>query len=154
MITRTYVIVLLAALVSVSSAFAKGPTVQISIAGPDLSAPIHTTDPVAIAASVWGGGYADWETGPVEEPPSTLPRYSCHFWVQLGENNIQMKYVILYVWDPKNDKAFVYVPGQDDLWYRNNVYTIYLPDRQGNWFPASPDWGESIRLILANATGA
>ena len=33
---------------------AKGPTVSISIAGPGLSVPVHSTDDVATSPNVWG----------------------------------------------------------------------------------------------------
>ena len=139
------------------SAMAKARTVQLSITGPGLSEPIHTTAPSAISASVWGGNFIELDGGPVPEPDISLPRYYIHFWVEASSwqeapaDSVQMKYVVWYVWEPIEERAFLYLPGQSDTWYRTNVRSIFRSGNEGNWFFASDMWGQVIRDVLRNA---
>lgn len=52
---------------------AKGPTVQVSISGPGIGLPIHTSDPAAIAPSAWGGEFALASSGAVVARTCTCP---------------------------------------------------------------------------------
>ncbi len=130
-------------------ALGKGDTVELSITGPALVAPVHTSDEVAIGVSVWGGQFADWDAGAVSEPPSALPRYLVHFWVQVPRGTVQMKYVVEYVWDSDAQRAYVHLPGPREIWHRTNVYSILRRGQDGHWFHATEPWGEAIRRVLS-----
>jgi len=125
---------------------AKGATVQVSISGPGMQAPIHTTDPAAIAPNAWGGNFALLDAGPVPEPDRNLPRYQIHLWVDLGDS-VEVKYSVLLVTEPSSGKAFAYLPGPHDRWYANNVYTI-IRGSEGRWFRANERWAKAIHEII------
>ncbi len=133
----------------VSSAHGKGITVELSITGPGMSAPIHTSDAGAIDVNVWGGNFADWEKGVVDEPSLDLGRYLVHFWIQLPRSTtVQLKYVVWYVWDSDTQRALVYLPGPKDQWYRTNTYSILREGVDGHWFYASRPWGLALKKVL------
>lgn len=136
----------LVAVVASPIGLAKGPTVQLSISGPGIELPIHTTDPAAIAPNVWGGDFAQVESGTVAEPVKDLPRYQVHFWVALRES-AEMKYAVLFVPDARTGTAYVYFPGRESRWYSNNVATI-LTERNGNWFHAAPEWANAVTRAI------
>ena len=140
-------IILAALLVAANAAVAKGGTVQLSITGPDLGVPIHTSDEDAIGVSVWGGDFANWDAGAVAEPPETLQRYLIHFWVQAPRDSVELKYVVTYVWDSLAGRALVYLPGPRDIWHQTNVYSILRRGQDGYWFYATEKWGEAIARI-------
>ncbi|SHF62546.1 hypothetical protein SAMN04487965_2420 [Microbulbifer donghaiensis] len=129
-------------------AYGKGVTVELSITGPGLKAPVHTSDAEAIGANVWRGNFADWDSGVIEEPPAGLARYVVYFWVQVPRSTVQLKYALGYVWDPDTQRAVVYLPGPRDEWYRTNVSSILREGQDGHWFYASEPWGESVKRAL------
>lgn len=133
-----------------AAAFGKGQTVSLSITGPSLTTPIHTTDEAAIDVSVWGGQFADWEAGAVNVPSDSLERYTVHFWVQVPRGTVQMKYVIDYVWDPETERALVYLPGPRNIWHQTNVYSILRRGQDGHWFHATQPWANAIKRVLQN----
>lgn len=137
---------LILAALSSSVCLAKGKTIQVSISGPGIARPIHTSDRAVIAPSPWGGDFAQFKAGPVVEPPKDLPRYQVHLWVDLG-GSTEMKYTILFVPDPATGRSSVHIPGKLDRWYANNVFTI-LRGNEGQWFAADPSWAQAtIRVI-------
>ena len=149
MITRYFGAALMIAIVFVSGpAFGKGTTVQLSITGPGINAPLHLSDQSVITANVWFGNFADWDTGRVEPPVDDSSQYLVHFWVQFGPGDIQMKYVIRYHWNEELNRAVVCLPGRRDIWYRNNSYSILRDGQDGNCFYADQDWGAAIKAAL------
>jgi hypothetical protein len=126
----------------------KGTTVGLSIAGPGISAPLYTSEPALIAANVWGGGYADWEAGPIGTLDSELPYYQIYFWTQPRLDNVQINYVIRYRWEENANRAVVCLPGLRDPWYYVNVANIIMEDRDGNCFWASEAWGKAVKDLL------
>jgi hypothetical protein len=142
-------VILLVAMTTAESASAKGPTVELSITGPGLNAPIHTSDPDAIDASVWGGNFADWGAGSVAEPIEALPRFLVHFWVQLPRSGgVHLMYVVGFVWDPSTERGIVYLPGPRDEWYRTNTSSIWREGKDGHWFHATEVWGKALERVL------
>lgn len=144
----TFPVLLVAMVTFAGPVMGKGITVELSITGPGLSVPFHTRDSEVIDVSVWGGNFADWESGAVGEPDVDLDRYLVHFWVQVPRSTVQMKYVLWYVWDPNAQRAIVYLPGRRDPWYRTNVYSILREDRDGRWFFATAPWGTAMKRVL------
>jgi len=141
--------ILLVALTMAPAAFGKGITVAISITGPGLETPLQTTDANAIDVSVWGGDFANWEAGAISEPASELPRYLVHFWVQVPRSStVQLKYVVWYVWDPSQERALIYLPGPQDLWYRTNTRSILRDGFDGHWFYAVEHWAGAIKQSI------
>ena len=133
---------------AISPCLAKGTTIELTIAGPGFESPIHTTDPTAISAIVWGTNFFELETGPVSAPADTLPRLQVHFWVRLPDKSVQMKYVVSYIWQPDGAYAVVCFPGPRDIWYRTNVYSILREGIDGKCFRAESNWGRAIKGIL------
>ncbi len=142
----TYSVILLASMVVASTTFAKGPTVQLSITGPGLSKPVHTSDADAIAVGVWSGDFFQRNDAEIK-PSGDLDRYLVYFWVDIGRT-VEMKYVVHYCWDEDAQSAFVYLPGPRDQFYRTNIYSIHRDGQNGKWYYATEQWGNAIRRIL------
>jgi len=139
--------VALTSVLGVNLVAAKGATVQLTITGPGIEAPIHSHDESVISASVWGGGFADWDTGPIDGALAQRSDYQIYFWVQLPRGPIQMKYMIQYRWDSTSDRAVVCLPGERDPWYYVNVSSI-IRGNEGGCFYAEEKWGNAIHGIL------
>ena len=131
-----------------SPCFAKGTTIELTIAGPDFELPVHTTDPDAISAIVWGTNWFESEAGPVPIPNTSLPRMTVYFWVRLPDHDVEMKYVVSYIWVPDDQSAVVCFPGPRDSWYESNIGTITRQGIDGNCFRAEENWGRAIKRAL------
>ena len=121
------ILLLLAAVLLVlpQTGLGKGPTVQLSIAGAHSEEPIHTKDPVAISAWVWGDDFFDQDGGPVPRPDNPEDQLTIHFWVGLPDDSVEMKYVVWYTWLRQEQHAVVCFPGpRQSNWYRRNTFTI------------------------------
>lgn len=138
-----------AALVTIAvPAFAKGPTVALTVSGPSLASPVVVTNQEALAASVWGGEFANWGAGSVAAPSSELARYTVQFHVRPPRSDVKIMYVVTYVWDAAAREAFVHLPGRGEDGYWLNVGTILRDGHDGHWFRASDIWGRAIRQAL------
>ena len=127
----------------------KGTTIQLSITGPQLDSPLHTEDPGAVTAMVWGTNFFDQEGGPVAGPRNTRDWLTVHFWVRLPDNSVQMKYVVWYKRLSENDHAVVCFPGaRQSTWYRINTFTILREGVDGRCFRAEDQWGQAIRRVV------
>lgn len=130
-------------------AFAKAPTASVTITGPRLEQPLQLADEAIIAANVWAGNFADWDSGAVNNPESSDPAYHVHFWVRLAADDIRLKYVLDFRWLSDEKRAIVCLPGRSDPWYYVNVYTILRTGQDGNCFYAAPEWGEAMHAALS-----
>lgn len=128
--------------------FAKGTTVQVTVTGPGLEAPLHISNAEVTSANVWGGNFADWDAGSVEISSVYPEPFLLHFWVQFGPGDIQMKYVLRYQWHKESDRAIVCLPGRRDIWYRTNVFSILREGLDGSCFYAAKEWGSAVRAAL------
>ena len=128
--------------------YAKAPTAQVTITGPKLVTPLHASDSAVTAANVWAGNFIDWGAGIVGLPRADALVYRVHFWVQLGPNDIQIKYVLNYQWLEDSNRAIVCLPGRRDIWYRINVYTILRDGQDGNCYYADEKWGRAVNAAL------
>jgi hypothetical protein len=122
---------------------AKGPVVKLVVTGPDLSSPIEITDPDAIDVNIYGATFADREGSKIENvPASPVPPYQVRFYVAMdSDDDIQMKYVVYYVWDSAERRARIYFPG------RHNVFTVALP-YEGAWYHATESWGRAVQEAI------
>ena len=148
MIIRIMVALLAVILIPAQFAIAKAPTAEVTVTGPELDKPLHTSDDAIIAANVWTGNFIDWEAGEVGLPRADAPLYQVHFWVQLDANDIQMKYVLDFQWLEEANRAVVCLPGPQSIWYRTNVYTILRTGQDGNCYYAERDWGLAVQAAL------
>ncbi len=130
---------------------AKGPTVEVTIVGPGMDIPIHSTSPDLTYPSVWSLQFVDAENGAVAEPPEDLARYECHFWVKWGDA-VRLKYTVLFVQESGESAGYVYIPGIKERWYSNNAFSIVRPGHDGKWFRASERWGKAVSSAVVSAT--
>ena len=144
------VMIVLAGLSVSEPADAKGRTIQLTITGPGLESPLHSSENSLTSASVWGGGYIDWETGPIDKAVGESPVYLVHFWVQLPRGPIQMKYIVGYRWDDESSRAIICIPGERNPWYSVNVSSI-IRGNEGSCYFAEETWGKAVKSVLASA---
>ena len=144
------------ALLAIASVFAteateaKGMTIELSITGPGLKVPLHSSDKLLTSANVWLGGIFDTQSPSIDTMVNESLDYRVHFWMQLPQGNIQMKYVVWYRWDNEANRAIVCLPGQRDPWYNVNVYSI-IRGYEGSCQDAEEKWGRAVKSILANS---
>ena len=144
---------LITGLVSSEAALPKGTTVQLSITGPNLPRPVHSSDHALIAASVWGGNFANWNAGQAPAPDQNSPQYLVHFWVEFAPGDVHMKYVIRYQWDDDAQHAVICLPGRRDPWYTINVYSISREGKDGKCFYADDSWGRAVHAAVTRTIG-
>jgi hypothetical protein len=92
----------------------------------------------------------------VTERASGLHHYEVSFYVKyvnrpLEGQEEQLAYVVFYDCAPSIAKAFVYLPGRADEWYRLNTRAI-LHDREGHWFRPTSAWQQAVDPLIARAT--
>ena len=141
------VIMVLAGLIMPESGETKGRTIELTITGPGLESPLHSTEESVTSASVWGGGHIDWAAGPIDKAVGETPVYLVHFWVELPRGPIQMKYIIGFRWDYDSNRAIVCIPGKGNPWYNVNVSSI-IRGNEGSCFYAEEKWGEAVQSVL------
>jgi hypothetical protein len=141
--------VVLVVLFAASTAQAKGTTVQLTITGPGLDVPFHTSAKSVTSANVWSGNYIDWEAGPIEAAGDDSLDYRIHFWVKFPEEPIDMTYIVRYRWDDEAKRAIVCLPGERDPWYSVNAFSI-VRGNEGSCFYADRDWGSAVRAAITN----
>ena len=74
--------------------------------------------------------------------------YRVHFWVRLRAGDIQMKYVVDYLWLKDEGRAIVCLPGRDSVWYAVNTLTVLQRGRDGECFYTIPEWGRAVHAVL------
>lgn len=136
--------------------FGKGDTVGITITGADLAAPIEITDPAVARFRVWSGPgtssnepqglNVDWARG-IVEPPKGLQVYEVSFVTTRGNPGT---YVVRYALDPSTNQGYVYIPGNTDSGYRDNVWLIYR-GIEGHWFHAWSEWEKLANPLIAKS---
>ena len=145
-------------------AFAKGPTVKITMEGGSLGDPIVMTDPQVLAPfRVWEGPgtssydnseshvssfIVNWSHGATAEPAHGLPRYKISFWAD--EPQEKLAYVVYYEFDPARKQGYVYLPGAGDDAYLLNTSSI-LRDVEGKWFRSWSKWDRVAFPLVAAA---
>ena len=138
---------------------AKGPTLKITIQGSDLASPVEITDKGTLEQfNVWTGAgvevssgatqtkgfIADWEKGPVADPPTTLRTYDVSFDVI---HQRPSSYVVRFTYDPATGKGYVYLPGKGENFYASNTFLI-LRGVEGNWFSATETWTDTAKPLI------
>ncbi len=126
---------------------AKGRTVQLSITGPGLDSPLHSSAERLTSAGVWGGNHIEWDKGSIDRTVEKYPIYLIHFWVELPRGPIQMKYVLGFRWDKELDRAIVCLPGPKNPWYNVNASSI-IYGNEGECFLSSEEWGLAVKALL------
>jgi hypothetical protein len=144
-----------------NTAFAKGPTVKVTIRGGDLQAPIEITDVARLAPfSVWSGpgvaingaadlstSFADWKHRAFPYQTQDLPHFEVYFYVKLPEE--RLVYAVTYAYDSTTGRGFIHVPGGAEPSYPMNVRTIFR-GVEGEWFQATSAWDSLIGPLLAD----
>jgi len=165
---------------ALSPLWAKGPTVRIEISGGTLTSPLQITDPQRLEEfTFWDGpgmnnvrlenaergSIIDWKTGIVPQRPANLQRYEMSFTADFGlvcqspyhPSNCALEeprviYVLVYEYDPSSKRGFVYLPGKgEEPWYTMNIRTLYRPDAEGHWFPATDAWTSFVQPLITKA---
>ena len=133
-----------------ANAIAKLPTVEVTLSGPMLSAPLHTQNPAVIAPNVWMGNFALLNEGAVPAPPAVAPRLTAYFWVN-DHGTYRIAYTVDLVYDIEGRSALIYLPGRRDPRFVNNTRTILRKGQDGRWFRAEPAWAAAVNEALAAA---
>jgi len=134
-----------------SYSYAIGTTSELSITGPGLEAPLHTTAESLTSANVWLGNFVDWNAGPIEHQASESSMYRIHFWAKGVPDGVRMIYVVFFALDENSNRAIVCLPGETTRWYWVNMSTIVRGDSDGQCFYADEEWGRSVVNALQSA---
>jgi hypothetical protein len=144
--------ILLAAL---SQAWAKSPTVKITISGGTLAHEIEVIDPhILDLSNVWGGAFLDASTKSAVAPVRAVTTYEVWFYIKSGDNGLQRRYVLYYSPGLGKEKGLIYLPGRGQPWYWLNVSAILRDGKDGKWNHASTSWEELIASAISNAETA
>ena len=142
-------------------------TIRITIKGGQLTAPVEITDQQAIAPFHVGAGpgnvrvlpdgsrvpnfpaqcfIVDWSRGTTELPKG-LPVYEISF---VTTRTDRSTYIVRYGIDQSTNEGYVYIPGNGDAAYADNVWMI-LRGVEGNWFHAWSAWEKLVHPLITNA---
>ena len=150
MTTTTSKLVVLTLLFIAKCALAIGETSEISITGPDLDSPLHTSAKSLTAANVWLGNFINWEAGPIEYQAKESNMYRIHFWARGVPDGVRMIYVVFFSLDFDTNRKVICLPGESNRWYWLNMSTIYRGESDGRCFYAEDKWGNSVANTLAD----
>jgi hypothetical protein len=146
--------VLLILLVVTQPAFAKAPTVKVTIEGGGLPSMIEVTNPQLLSSSnIWQGNFLNGSRHSVTERPGLL-RYEVSFYVEFANHDVRKRYVVYYYPSPSKEQGYIYLPGKGETWHALNVRAILRTGQDGKWNYASPAWEELIKPIIALAEAA
>ena len=165
---RALAMVGLAAL-SVTPAWVAGmDTVRIVIKGEQLSAPVEIVDPRIVGLFHVGAGpgnfrrmpdgteqpsYApqcfvvDWSRG-IVDPPKGLQLYEVSF---VTTRTNPGTYRVSYALDQSTGEGYVYIPGERDSAYKDNVWLISR-GIEGNWFRAWSAWERVANPLILKSS--
>ncbi len=140
-----------------SYAPAKGLPDLITITGPGLSQAVEITNPEILKQfSPWGGEFADWNHGTLEEAHCSGQQYDAHFFMKwegrhsdYDHGDLPLVYVVRYCRGLAGSSGFIHLPGQGDKFYRLNIFTIYRKGIDGKWLYASKAWDALMERLLS-----
>jgi hypothetical protein len=154
--------------------WAKGNMVLVEIIGGHLPSTIKITDPKIDDFNIWAGpgvngvgleqadGFIiNWKAGVAAQPRPGLEHYQVAFYAGcrtipddpkcLAEKP-RLAYVVLYDYDRKAKRGFVYLPRIKEPWGDLNCGSIYRGnDINGHWFHATDTWTSFVEPILDKA---
>lgn len=157
------------ALMAAPAAWSKGPTIQITIEGDGLSAPIVITDPEILDQfNIWNGPgvsmtgpdgemtdtahldpdqaegrFIDWPKGAVPERPPGLQRLQVTFFIGVPTRPEDSRlYQIGYEIDGSH--GFIFLP----MWTNSLIHHGV----EGNWFHSTHRWNDVIGSLVAEET--
>jgi len=132
-------------------AFAKAPTVKITVSGGRIRRAIEITNPQLLALSdVWRGQFLDLTRSPLTSRPSGPTSYEVSFYVKLAENNVRKMYVVYYYPNVRSEQGFIYIPPEGPL-RQLNWGTIMRSALEGKWIYALPAWEALIKPVIAKS---
>ena len=131
-----------------AAAYSKGSPDKIVISGGNIGRPLEITDRQLLKAfDPWGGQFIDWAKGCVAAPADQSQSYEVLFYMKwpgrrsdhdLG--NLKMIYAVRYVVSSDGTSGYVYLPGEGEEFYSNNIGTIWREKDDGRWHRASSAW--------------
>jgi hypothetical protein len=93
------------------------------------------------------GWIADWISGSIPEPDTSLPRYEVTTHFGSGEKR---QYVVYFVYSPITRKGYIYLPGPKEAHYWENVSLLGRGKQwEGHWFLATPAWTSAAQELIA-----
>jgi hypothetical protein len=134
-----------------TAAWAKIPSVKLTVSGGGLARTITITDPQMLAASnVWVGAFIDDSRPTIKQLPAGLRKYVVSFYVGSPDGNARKAYVVTYSPDLATHCGYVHLPGQGDPEQPRNWGSIMRPGRDGKWSYASPSWTSMLDAAIAH----
>jgi alkanesulfonate monooxygenase SsuD/methylene tetrahydromethanopterin reductase-like flavin-dependent oxidoreductase (luciferase family) len=154
--------------------WAKGDMVLVEIMGGQLPSTIKITDSNIDEFNIWAGpgvngvsleqaeGFIiNWKAGAAAAPGPALEHYQIAFYAGcraipddprcLAEKP-HLAYVVLYDYDRKAKRGFVYLPRIKEPWGGLNGGSIYRGNTiEGHWFHSSDAWQSFVEPILGAA---
>jgi hypothetical protein len=146
-----------------TAAFAKAPTVRITISGGRLARTIAITDPRVLKWSdVYAGNFLDTTRAVRERVTTERPRYEITYYIAeatpglfhlswLHHTKARKVYVVYYQPDVAEGRGYVYLPGNGEPLHDFNNGTIIRPGLDGKWVAAASPWDALINSAIARA---
>ena len=143
-----------------TSAWSKGITVRIDIAGDGLAEPLEITDRAIVQQfSIWSGPNSHWRSkgGPMNtdygqifidfprgviETPTDVPlQFDVVFHLARtpDEQPFEETYNVRYEFDPSTVGGYMYLPGGNPFIYHGV---------EDNWFHSTESWEQAVRPLI------
>lgn len=158
---RSALPVALIAIVCSASAYCKGSPNLILIAR-GSQCPVEIRDREALQQfDPWSGQFINWQRGLATTQGNTKDSYQVFFYMKwpgrrsdYDRGSLKMIYEVWYRPGPDGESGYVYLPGQGESFYNNNVGTILRENDDGKWHYASREWDDLMkRMILPPSIG-
>jgi hypothetical protein len=135
---------------------AKEDLVKITIQGSGIATPIEITTPEIGLFNIWAGpgvtankveqteGFIiDWKKGKLAEKPAASQVYEVTFYGGRPPTKPSIIYKVRY-----DSEGNVYLPGKNDEEFKFNQAMWHGHNLEGNWFPATTEWKNFVKLLL------
>jgi hypothetical protein len=108
----------------------------------------------------WRGQFIDWTRRAISPPRDVGRTWQVFFYMkwagrrsEYDRGDLKMIYAARYL--PSRDGApgWIYLPGEGEDFYRNNIATIIRDDDDGKWHQASAEWDTVMNRCLTESNG-
>jgi hypothetical protein len=147
-------ILLLALLLLVTPAMAKGPVDKMTIEGLGLKKPIKITNPEILSRfDPWGGQFIG-TGGPLAGPPPNIKEpYLVRFYLEDQQDKLALRYMFYYYFNATGKTGHIYLPGPGEPYYSINAGTIIRGNSDGQWHKALPSWDDVMTNVVVETQG-
>jgi hypothetical protein len=141
--------------IAASSGYSKGTPDKIVVTRHGASTVEITDREILKKFDPWRGQFIDWTRRAISPPRDVGQTWQVFFYMkwagrrsEYDRGDLKMIYAARYVPSREGAPGWIYLPGEGEDFYRNNVATIIRDDDDGKWHQASTEWDAAMKQFL------